>query len=1772
MTLLPPPFSRRVPSISFARAHRPAFRVTSPASTPPRFPTPQIPEIVDFGYGAVNELMQKDFTFTNDGEVAVDFAWKVNPPFTFEPTTGHLEPGESARVHCEFTPVDATVNVCNAVCSVQPAHDFHDGMKPLGTRVNAVGKYPFVRLSDKDLDFGEVLVGKTVEMSVKLLNQSVVPVTYACERVEAEHDHVFRVGARGGTLDREAHDVIRVQYTPAMPGTFTTESFRFTTPGGRSDTVLRLSGTAVGPSVSLSSTTLNFGSVVSGNSARRTFDVLNQSDVPCHWQIDSEKLGTFALDRDRGIIKPKESQRVLVTFNPTEAANYHRRLTVVFRDGAPLAVDVVGTCYDEKRRPAPMYLSHVESYRARCAVGLLEPGQPPMASDREPFEDEVAMCRAGAMNNAEAFASLFEPDPFLAVSLDAREVDFGACSRNRAVETKTVTVTNNSRAKMTVFWGGQDQSRVADDLDDARIARAAAAAEKNPFSVFPEQADVRPGQSQEFRVSFRPTKDHAYYFRQLECFAYVKSMRSFRQVTEENFTPPWTCAVRALGHTFGHVGATIGFMPKCHFTARGHRLLFPPTVKGDYSYQTLALVNDGDTAVGFEFPSKRVSDVAIELGGSPFSCFPTKGVVDPRSFTLVTFRFDARDVEAHREILTCALNGSTENAVALDVRAQGHVPKLKVGFDNSFVFKPTCVGAVTARDVDVTNLSRINVLYEWDIPEKLASTIAVEPHAGMIRGGETITSKWTFCPQQIKRLGLKIPCVLRIPNSYVRETTGAGGMTRASTPASAYGAASRPEDERVAVAVVAEGTSGAITMRPESMDFGVSVVDHSETRTVELVNQSSGVVRYRLEVLWDEGCSEFDADVRFDEPTGLIPARAAKPVAVRFTGRTRADVGFKIACHTVVTPTLGPSGSSRSLLSLRDQSSSSTAFDGSGGDPPPCVPATATADYPTLRVTDVACEGASKPSLWKQLSVNALNEQLARAPTNAETRMQQTGGLDGSFSSSSALRPLAGVATGLGVGLEGAEPTALYLEVCNVGAIPVEWRLLLRNEPEVDLENWVEIGEPASEVDAHQRFVLEQKIISVSPKFGALEPGQRQPVRVLYRHDHPGAHWLTALLSIKDGRSVRLELGGRTVPLETRCLDFGPANPSVAVHTLRPVVIGDLEPPAQTVELRNPSAAEVRYAIDLTKVEDLNADAWDFPVLTCVERAGTIPAFGTALVNFVFQPVEEKTYECEIGVSLEGGETSSLTIRGAGVLPEEFGGRPVEPDLLGDVARNTGEWIGYAPEPTLPPVGDFQLSSHACVFGDVPALSVTRRVVLLRSQSEADYDFVWDLGPFASDGVDGELVVEPASGRLDRGETVVCKVTFRARDKPQVFDGRVLCLLTPVSPSKEERAEEARLAEEELHAPEVFAEHSSQVWPSMPTRRELEGGTEIWGKIAAHGEESQRMSVVHAATVSSAARWPELAESGARNHAKTIPEVPPPPGDAQLALAVEGRVVPETKFRAERGDDEYARHFIPTFRPDPPEDASASGALADDEMQTLIQGLLHDTLSDPRVRRGFEALERETVPLYLATTGGGAPAETLTRRDEATAGSTIAPESTIAADDWRSATSGVGGSAASDADGAGDGGIRRSTGSEADDEPLPDELPDVPDEDPSGALPSAVPSVVGGALSAVPSAANSRGGSKAPSVVGEPSAGVGFGSAAGWATGDETGMPSDVDPAEIARAQTNPEFREIAEWTMEATLFNLVKELHAQQTEEEVYDEAVDSAAEWDTEFEEDEA
>ena len=1684
VTFRPIRFEQYDDLIEFKVAGAGAFQVKVSALLP--FISLKMPPAVDFGYGAVNELMQKDFTFVNDGDVAVSYKWAVDLPFVFTPNEGSLEPGETGHVHAEFTPADATVNVVNAICALTDQSGHALPTESYNCSVTAVGKYPYVRFSEPEIDFGEVMVGRSVEQTVKLMNQSPVGASYEVARGETEHDHVFKCtgkGSQGGYLKQKSHEEFKVQFTPSMPGTFSSESFKAYTPGGNVATV-KITGTAIGPSVTLSQSTFQFGSVVAGKSVRRVLDIENHSDLPVHWQIDSECLGTFALGADRGVLEPKfqgipGKAQVVVTFAPIEPANYHKRIIVALRDHRPLAFDVVGTGYDDKRRPAPMRQSHVEEYRAMCAAGLITPGQPPSRRERSLFPNEIDAVKASAMTAQETYMAMFEPDPLVAVSLDKSQIDFGPTNRFKTPQSRTVTVTNDCKQKLVVFWGGQEPAAVNDTSVDAEAKRAAAA-DRNPFFAFPESCDLRPGQSAEFRITFRPTKDKQHYARQLECFAYVKSMRSFRQVTEDNFTPPWTSTVWAFGHTHGHAGAQLGFQPKCSFTARGSRLYFPPTVKGDYAFQTIALRNDGDTAVGFEFPAKALGsglEVDEDTGySSPFSCHPSKGAVPPRSFTLVTFRFDATDTEPHREQMHCVLNGLPERAITLDVRARGHVPRVTVGDGNAFVFTPTCVGAAATREIEMRNASRINVLYEWAIPERLANVLGVSPHAGMIRGDQTIKSTWTFCPNKSRKFGFKIPLLLRVPNGEVSDP-GATGRREAFVGAGTV-------EERVDVNIHAEGTSGSVAMRPESVDFGHAVVDQSAERTIELHNRSNGIVRYRLETVFDDGCTEFDADVTFDESVGQIPARSSSTVRVTYRGRCRGDVGFRIVCRVV-----NAAKPSRTVQEEEDDA--------------PSVHGIATADHPTLCVTDAACPGVAKPVLWKRLSLNALNAELARPPTAVEDRLQRTGGYDGSLASARSLQGLTSVALGLGVGLEGAEPTAAYVEVCNTGALPAEWRLMTRDESEVDMENWVEIGEPDDEITAHQRFVVEHGIVEVSPKNGVLQPGERQPVRVLYKHARVGQHWLTALLNVKDGRSVRLELGGRTVGSKVRCLDISPANPSMALHTFAPVRIGDVHPPKQSVELRNPTGEEVEWNVDLNPLAALRTANWGFDILTCHNPRGTIPPFGTALLNWTFQPCEERAYECAVAVEIvkrfkwETAETCVMTLRGAGTLPEDRGGAPVDETLVGDCARES--WIGYRTVPSLPPASEIALSSGSCVFGAVPTLSIVRRVVTLRSMTDdREYEFEWQLGAFAEDagGLEpgSSVAIEPMRGVVERGEEVFVKITYSAGPNPQVFDGEIRCVLTPPARTKEEIEEEERYLAEKANEPEYIAIDGPPE-PTMPTKKELAGESEVWGAIAAQ-DQTLRRSVMHNHTTSSAAKFPHLEKIHDAAHEKTLPKPRPPPEPITLHLTLEGRSVPQVAFREEHGADAFDRFFVPDWRPDINMD-SIPAHLDEEDMEQIFQDMLHELLSDPAVRRGMEDLADEVVPMYLAQRGGGAPRDFLPDVPEEHDGDFVGYDDGVVV-----------------VDAGGEGSVHE-----------------------------------GSTKAASSKAPSTRATSKAPSVAGDVEA-VALDEAPSE-TEDEP-EPDEyafLEPLEVAKAQANPEFRSLAEWAMEATLYNLVRELHATEVE-----------------------
>lgn len=136
-----------------------------------------------------------------------------------------------------------------------------------------------------------------------------------------------------------------------------------------------------------------------------------------------------------------------------------------------------------------------------------------------------------------------------ACSLLDTYVDFGSCSRYRVMEPQTIRVKNNSWGRMSCVW-----------IHPSEISE-----EECPFLITPRTADISPRTTSEFKVHFRPNSDNSYYGCQLECYVYFKSMRNFRLVNEETFTPPWCLTPMIAGNTFPPGKET--FIPKINFGA-----------------------------------------------------------------------------------------------------------------------------------------------------------------------------------------------------------------------------------------------------------------------------------------------------------------------------------------------------------------------------------------------------------------------------------------------------------------------------------------------------------------------------------------------------------------------------------------------------------------------------------------------------------------------------------------------------------------------------------------------------------------------------------------------------------------------------------------------------------------------------------------------------------------------------------------------------------------------------------------------------------------------------------------------------------------------------------------------------------------------------------------------------------------------------------------------------------------------------------------------------
>jgi hypothetical protein len=723
-----------------------------------------VPDSLNFGMCAVSDSTTITFQIANTSDVDTTFVWSGKEPFSLQPDSGFLPSRSSFTITATFSPMAASVYEGLAVCR------FGDEEKQSMTvKVEGIGKFPHLTVSvcglkskewlstnmndviypkETVIDFGYVAVETTAEKWIELRNQSPVNtpfhITQSLTAINSI-DSVFTCSHYRGVVQPQSTEKIKVAFTPHTPDAHSVDYFKVKAIGSHSCVVVKCRGVAKGPNVRLNTDCLSFGTVNSGSTVTRTFDIENQSDVMTAFQFQIGGDSVFGLNVLCGVVKPWVSQTVVVQFRPDHPISYHRKLVCLVHNQEPIFIHLIGTCNSEQVKPAPLQSKHVNQYNVRLTRGLS--CFPPEQLNAMLKEGELTVDDKGMLTQMESFADeslckqhtsvsgwnqLFEDmGPEIVcmshISLEVDCVDFGVCKANKSLYTKTVNLTNHTKGRITCHW--------MTNLKDA-------------FYITPENKDVLPDKSCSFTITFKPIVADQFYGKELECFAYYKSMSDYRLVSDVTTTLPWCLTLTALGHTFASTSET--FLPQ--MTTSSDSLLLDPVSVGQMGFRTLLLRNEGDTPIKFDFEAE-----------GPLTCKPSRGLLCDE-YQVVVFCMKPTAVRVSEQTVRVRINDDQRHTRKLTVIGSAEDPSVTLENEGTLYFKPTCLGTVSSRSFKIKNTGRLPVNFSWHVPGNEAALLRVRPDKGTLLPNEHQCHVWSFMPTEVKKYGIR--CGLTLRNGY----------------------------------------------------------------------------------------------------------------------------------------------------------------------------------------------------------------------------------------------------------------------------------------------------------------------------------------------------------------------------------------------------------------------------------------------------------------------------------------------------------------------------------------------------------------------------------------------------------------------------------------------------------------------------------------------------------------------------------------------------------------------------------------------------------------------------------------------------------------------------------------------------------------------------------------------------------------------------------------------------------------------------------------------
>ncbi|NXD27312.1 CFA65 protein, partial [Spelaeornis formosus] len=1309
-----------VDNIFFKKAEG-EFSVTLHAMLP-RFCL-SIPAVAQLPACAIYNVTEATFPVRNVGDLVGVFDWETPRPFCMIPDHGTLNPGAECMVKVIFQPKVAGMHDAAATCW------FGDGMKQKRTiQLTALAKYPClcVNVTGKKskgvkpgkfqdvLCFGSVPVGTTVEKSVEIFNMSVVDAPCRIERA-GDHllrDYVFSCDVSHGVVPAKGKLVLCIRFQPQIVGEHSTDYFTVTAAECHLKTVLKVVGSCKGPSVSLNQYSVDFDWINLGESLMQTLKISNTSDVPAYYQFDIDCKGSvFSLDRPCGVLEGTTTLTLKVIFQPTHPINYHRRIVCLVHHQEPMYVDFFGTCHSDTAKPTTLQERHLSWYRTNMVRGLTF--YPPDILSVMLKDGKLQMDEKGALMLPPEISEDQPPKEYLQPNAITEYFHDGVSSDLDLFPAHvSVSPREYDFGRCMPPLKAEPLSLCVTNHTKGSIIVVWTPSHGSAFQVHPEICDLLPLKSSTFYVYCKPTQFNALYAAELEGFAVYKVMRHYTNIENDaTICPSWCLTVRLRAHTYEEkrehfIPQYILDVPKT----------FPPVVCDTDTYCSMLLSNTSSSLITFSVNQAVCPSVLVK---------PSSGYIIPGGHQIFFLSTHPVNTVLQQHVLPLELNSYPAYTKEIVIQSCGQSLLLLLEGDGNLYFKPLHIGTSSTRMYTIKNCTRLPMVFTWKIHQSDSKILSVSPTSGILQPYEAMAQAWTFTPDKETKYLLQAMVFVR---------------WKSPDPVS-------PNVVHYVLRVIGEGALGTIRAQKEHLDIGNVLVGDQKSCSIVLLNDGICTLYYILSVKQlitgslrpEEVCSDPLA-LELEHSRGTIPARSKALVRIKVRPARRLHYTWSIK-YTICTPRAADLASPRKKAQRLC-----------------CIVATGV--YPTLRITDACTMGIassiSKLYLWKLFSLDTLNEFLEQDPSPGELTYKVP------TRHSTCLIPP--VYTPLlldfdfGSAPVGSEPTVVMLLLENKGVVPVDWAFLFPSDQKMDVERWAEDVDFTPQ-ELHQMRIQDNQLFNVSPKSGTLLPGKQKSVQLSHRHDFIGTDRLPVLLKISYGHEILLTFSGVTLKPDQRYVHF-----TSTKHLFTPIAVGCSHPPTQIYTIYNGGSMPVTFEVQLDNIAKIKEKNFQHPVFVCLTPRGEILPGETGHIEWVFSPLEAKTYTVDVLIHILEGESTQITFQGVGYNP-----------YIVEEAATSSQFFSSAvildsAKLTVPGQAA-TLSHHRICFGNIPDCTKASRLVFLNNISESKaVVFAWQISC-------KEKVVEiaPESGVAQPGESIPCFITLQPTRNPSFCRINLVC-------------------------------------------------------------------------------------------------------------------------------------------------------------------------------------------------------------------------------------------------------------------------------------------------------------------------------------------------------------------------------------------------------------